>query len=128
MVFDNIYSRYCAPKRKKSHALAWIIGIIVFVSLIPLAIRNDKRKGEWGFASLLLYVSCRPSRRDPGKRELTVSVPGFTHLKSVFGDTGLDCCKKAPAPADTEEIDDLLDGDDGENDTDPKVVITEEQA
>ena len=128
MVLDNIYSRYCAPKRKKSHALAWIIGIVLFLSLIPMAVRRDKRKGEWGFASLLLYVSCRPSRRDPGKRELTVSVPGFTHLKSVFGDTGLDCCKKAPEPADTEEIDDLLDGDDGENDTDPKVVITEEQA
>lgn len=127
MVFDNIYSKYWAPKRKKCNAWGWIIGIILFLSLVPLAVRHDRKKGEWGFASLLLYLSCRPSGKDPGRRELTLSIPGFTHLKSIYCDSGAIRPGKRAATADIDEADDLLDVSEDENDTDPRVVITEGQ-
>jgi Fe-S oxidoreductase len=127
MILDNYYSRFYAPKRKrkKSCAAAWIIGIIAFLSLVPLAVRCDKKKGEWGFASLLLYVACRPSRKEEGKRELTISIPGFTHLKAICCGSGAGCIRKPEEPAGEEELDSLL--DEAESDADPKVIITEEQ-
>lgn len=125
MILDKIYSRY-APKRKKSNTLAWVIGVLSFLSLVPLAVRCDKKKREWGFASLLLYVSCGPSKKESGKRELTVSLPGFTHLRSICSDTGAFCVKKPMKPIEIDDLGDLL--DETEGDTDPQVIIYEEQA
>lgn len=127
MFFDRVYSRYCAPKKKKNHAAAWIIGTLALLALVPLAVRSDRKRGEWGFASLLFYVTCRRSMREAGKRELTVAIPGFTHLKSF-------CRQKdaalagdidgADLEADDDDLSDLLDT---ESDSDPEVVISEEQ-
>ncbi|MGI6166602.1 MAG: hypothetical protein ACOYIA_00470 [Eubacteriales bacterium] len=80
---DGWYRKYRAPKKKKKSALAWIVAALAFVALCPLAVKRDKEKGEWGIASLLLFVGCRPSAKKEGGRELTISIPGYSHIKSI---------------------------------------------
>ncbi len=132
MIFDRIYSRCCAPKKKKNNAAAWILGALAVLSLVPLAVRRDKVRGEWGFASLLLFVSCRRSAQESGKKELTVAFPGITHLRAVFhSDDALRPFKRRAVcddACDFDDIDDdvLADLLDTEGDADPEVVISEE--
>ena len=63
-----------SPKNmKKTYAPAIIAGVIAAAALVPVAVKVNEKKKEWGFAALLYSVT---SRQVDGKRELTLTIPG----------------------------------------------------
>ncbi len=127
---DRWNRKYYAPKKKKS-ALAWIVAVLAFIALCPLAVKRDKEKREWGIASLLLFVGCKPSAKKEGGRELTISIPGYPHIKSICKSI-CGCKKKAPDSGETGNNGDAEDFDLSElmgetsGDITPDVTISEE--
>jgi hypothetical protein len=132
MILDRWYRKHYAPKKKKNSAVAWVLGALAFLALCPLAVKRDKEKGEWGIASLLLFIGCRPSVTKEVEREITISIPGYPHVKSILQSVCGCCQKKAPKAQETGEAGEDEDFDLAElmgetsDNTDPEVIIAEE--
>ncbi len=131
MILDKWYRKYYAPKKKKNSVTACILGVLAFIALCPLAVKRDREKGEWGIASLMLFVGMKPSQKGTGRRELTISIPGYPYVKSILQSV-CGCCQKktpeAPKTGEAEETEDFdleLMGEATDN-TDPEVTISEE--
>ena len=136
MNIGGLFERYYRPRKKKCNVAAWIIGAAAFAALVPLAAKCDKKKGEWGIASLLLYVGCKRSTKHEGKKEVTIAIPGFSYVKSMtaemigkkrskLAELKEDVCEVAQEVAEDIEdgIDELLEES---CDVNPDVVISEE--
>lgn len=137
MNIGRFFDRYYTPrKKKKNHAAAWIIGAIAFIALVPMAAKCDRKKGEWGIASLLIFVGCKRSSKREGKKEVTIALPGFPYVKSMTSElinkkrSRISEIAEDAGDAVEDFADDIADGiedlleEDGI--VDPEVVITEE--
>lgn len=130
MFFDSYKARYLARKRKKTARIVAIVaGVAAFIALMPIAAKRDKNKGEWGIASLLLFVGSKKSEKHEGKREITIVIPGFTHAKKMLAET-CKCRKEEAEPVCTDDFcpldDDLADLAGEDTAAEPEVTITEE--
>lgn len=125
---DRIFAKYFAPKRKKKNNIApWIIGALAFAALMPLAVKCDKKKREWGVASLLFFVGCKPSAKHDDRREVTLAIPGAPYAKSMLKEYCVKCrTAKAALAEQFDELDDELTEMLSEDGIEPDVTVTEE--
>ena len=136
MIFDRIFERYYAPK-KKSNAAAkvtgFILGGLAVAAFLPICAERNKEKKSWSIASLLLCVSSRSITNDEGAeaREVTISIPGYTHVKPCFAKVASKCAniKNSVKKACSVAIDDIdeIDGLDDVSEADVEVIIPEDE-
>ena len=132
MIFDRFFDRYYAPKKKSNTAAkvaGFILGGLAVAAFLPICAEKNKEKKSWSVASLLLCISSRAIKNDEGAeaREITLSIPGYTHITPCFRKVASKC-KNAVKKACKVNIEDIgeIDGLDDAIDAEVEVIIPEE--
>ena len=135
MILDRIFDRYYAPKKKSNTAAkvaGFILGGLAVAAFLPVCAERNKEKKSWKVASLLLCISSRAIKNEEGAeaREITVSIPGYTHIKPCFAKVASKCAdiKNNVKKACSVNIDDIeeIDGLDEAEEAEVEVIIPEE--
>lgn len=117
------FEMFAPKKKKKNYAPAIIAGVIAAAALVPVAVKVNEKKKEWGFAALLYSVT---SRQIDGKRELTVTIPGVGFIvkcwKRLIRLCSIGIATRKATRAEAYEIDEF-DIDFEDEIVDPEVVI-----
>lgn len=117
------FEMFAPKKKKKNHAPAIIAGVIAAAALVPVAVKVNEKKKEWGFAALLYSVT---SRQIDGKRELTVTIPGVGFIvkcwKRLIRLCSIGIATRKATRAEAYEIDEF-DIDFEDEIVDPEIVI-----
>ena len=118
-----LFEMFAPKKKKKNYAPAIIAGVIAVAALVPVAVKVNEKKKEWGFAALLYSVT---SRQIDGKRELTVTIPGVGFIvkcwKRLIRLCSIGIATRKATRAEAYEIDEF-DIDFEDEIVDPEVVI-----
>ena len=116
-----------APKKKKNYAPAIIAGVVAAMALVPVAVKINEKKKEWGFAALLYSVT---SRQIDGKRELTITIPGVGFIvkcwKRLIRLCSIGLATRRAVRAEANDLDEF-DIDFEQEITDPEVVIATQE-
>ncbi len=117
-----LFEMFAPKKKKKNYAPAIIAGVVAAMALLPVAVKINDKKKEWGFAALLYSVT---SRQINGKRELTVTIPGIGFIakcwKRLIRLFSIGVATRKAIRAEAYELDDF--DIDFEENADPQVVI-----
>lgn len=117
------FEMFAPKKKKKNYTPAIIAGVIAAAALVPVAVKVNEKKKEWGFAALLYSVT---SRQIDGKRELTVTIPGVGFIvkcwKRLIRLCSIGIATRKATRAEAYEIDEF-DIDFEDEIVDPEVVI-----